>query len=73
MKQRPEIIRCICFIAALFFLGLSFLQPQAQATGAQDREIIGVVSKISDGDTVHVVTIEGSNLRVRIWGMDALT
>lgn len=35
------------------------------------RTITGTVAKISDGDTIHVITPEKTKLRVRLYGIDA--
>jgi micrococcal nuclease len=35
------------------------------------RTVIGKVTKVSDGDTIHVTTPEQTNLTVRLYGIDA--
>ena len=35
------------------------------------RTITGTVTKVSDGDTIHVTTPEQTKLTVRLWGIDA--
>ena len=35
------------------------------------RTVTGTVTKVSDGDTIHVTTPEKTKLRVRLYGMDA--
>jgi len=57
-------------IAALlaFLLSILLLPPQSYAV---IRTVEGTVSKVSDGDTVQVITAEGTKLRVRLYGCDA--
>lgn len=56
-------------IAALltFLFSILLLSPSY----AVIRTVEGTVSKISDGDTLHVVTPEGTKLKVRLYGCDA--
>jgi endonuclease YncB( thermonuclease family) len=35
------------------------------------RTVTGTVTKVSDGDTIHVTTPEQTKLTVRLYGMDA--
>lgn len=35
------------------------------------RTVEGTVSKVSDGDTVQVITPEGTKLKIRLYGCDA--
>lgn len=35
------------------------------------RTVTGTVTKVSDGDTIHVTTPEQTKLRVRLYGIDA--
>ena len=35
------------------------------------RTVTGTVTKVSDGDTIHVTTPERTKLRVRLYGLDA--
>ena len=35
------------------------------------RTVTGTVTKVSDGDTIHVTTLEKTRLTVRLYGMDA--
>src|SRR5689334_7948250 len=35
------------------------------------RTIEGIVSKVSDGDTVHVTDSQGTKVKVRLYGIDA--
>jgi len=67
---KSRLLTFLCIIAAWGFLGLiAGAPPDASAAGI--REVAGKVTKVSDGDTVHVVTAEGTKLRVRLYGMDA--
>ena len=57
----------LCLLAgltALPFPHLSFAREPI-------RTVNGTVTKVSDGDTVHVTTPEKTKLRVRMYGMDA--
>jgi micrococcal nuclease len=57
----------LCLLAGLtiFFLtSLSFAREPI-------RTVIGTVTKVSDGDTIHVTTPERTKLRVRLYGVDA--
>ena len=40
-------------------------------THAALRTVTGTVTKVSDGDTIHVTTPEQTKLRVRLYGIDA--
>ena len=35
------------------------------------RTVTGTVTKVTDGDTIHVTTPEGTKLKVRLYGIDA--
>lgn len=52
-------------LAALFFLGAAAIHA------APVRTVTATIIKISDGDTVQVVTPEGTKLKVRLYGIDA--
>lgn len=41
------------------------------ACHAAMRTVYGTVTKVSDGDTVHIITTEQTKLRVRLYGIDA--
>jgi len=56
-------------IAVLFALLFSFLLMSPSY--AVIRTVEGTVSRVSDGDTVQVITAEGTKLRVRLYGCDA--
>jgi len=57
-------------IAALFTFLFSILLLFSPSD-AVIRTVEGTVSKVSDGDTVQVITPEGTKLRVRLYGCDA--
>ena len=60
--------RLICFIIAFLFL-IAFTEiPISIAT---IRTVTGTVTKVSDGDTIHLTTPEQTKLRVRLYGIDA--
>jgi micrococcal nuclease len=52
----------------LFLLPLLLL---ALPSHAVIRTVEGTVTKVSDGDTITVVTAEGTKLRTRLYGIDA--
>ncbi|OPY15081.1 MAG: Thermonuclease precursor [Syntrophus sp. PtaB.Bin075] len=51
-----------------FLFSILLLSPPSYAV---IRTVEGTVSKISDGDTLHVATPEGTKLKVRLYGCDA--
>jgi len=51
-----------------FLFSLLLLSPPSYAV---IRTVEGTVSKVSDGDTLQVITPEGTKLRVRLYGCDA--
>jgi len=57
-------------IAALLVLLFSILllSPPSYAI---IRTVEGTITRVSDGDTVQVITAEGAKLRVRLYGCDA--
>jgi micrococcal nuclease len=50
--------------------GMVLMAPGAYAKDPI-RTIEGIVSKISDGDTVHVTDSQGTKVKVRLYGIDA--
>jgi len=52
----------------VFLFSILLLPPPSYAIL---RTVEGTVSKVSDGDTVQVITAEGTKLRVRLYGCDA--
>jgi micrococcal nuclease len=58
------------FILLLLIVGLTtFINiPVSHAT---IRTVTGTVTKVSDGDTIHLTTPEQTKLRVRLYGIDA--
>jgi len=57
-------------IAALFALlfSLLLLSPSSYAL---IRIVEGTVTRVTDGDTIQVITREGNKLRIRLYGCDA--
>lgn len=41
------------------------------ASNATIRTVTGIVTKVSDGDTIHLTTPEQTKLKVRLYGIDA--
>jgi endonuclease YncB( thermonuclease family) len=57
----------ICLLAGITTLLLTSLSIAREPI----RTVIGTVTKVSDGDTIHVTTPEKTKLTVRLYGMDA--
>jgi len=55
---------CVIFIIAIIL-------SAASAYAATIRTVTGTVTKVSDGDTIHVKTPEQTKLTVRLYGVDA--
>jgi endonuclease YncB( thermonuclease family) len=59
--------RTLCLLA-----GLTILLHAAPSFAREPiRTVTGTVTKVSDGDTIHVTTPEKTKLTVRLYGMDA--
>ena len=54
-----------------FLLVFIFLTAFAFPSNAYTRTVEGFVQKVSDGDTVTLITRDGTKLRVRLYGIDA--
>jgi micrococcal nuclease len=61
------------FKTLLFLFLISALTTFINTTIAQSaiRTVTGTVTKVSDGDTIHLTTPEQTKLRVRLYGIDA--
>jgi len=60
------------FLALCLLAGLTtFLLASFSFARELLRTITGTVTKVSDGDTIHVTTPEKTKLTVRLYGMDA--
>jgi len=70
MRLKPLLIRTIF---TLFFLaGLTSLLLTSLTFAREPiRTVTGTVTKVSDGDTIHVTTPDRTKLRVRLYGIDA--
>ena len=56
----------------IFLIILSFILIIISTPGlAALRTVTGTVTKVSDGDTIHITTPEQTKLRVRLYGVDA--
>lgn len=58
-------------LAALLLATLLAALAGAAPSYAAIRTVIGTVTKVSDGDTVQVVTLEQTKHRVRLYEIDA--
>ena len=63
-------IKTIARISALLILFLPIL-ILAHHTLATVHTVIGTVTKVSDGDSIQITTPEQTNLKVRLYGIDA--
>lgn len=60
------------FLILCLFAGLTTLPFTSFSFALEPiRTVAGTVTKVSDGDTIHVTTPEKTKLRVRLYGMDA--
>lgn len=57
--------------AILLPLALAVFVSLSNSSFAETRTIEGFVQKVSDGDTITLVTRAGAKLRVRLYGIDA--
>ena len=57
----------LCLLAGL----TTFLLTSLSFAREPIRTVTGTVTKVSDGDTIHVTTPEKTKLTVRLYGMDA--
>jgi len=57
----------LCLLAGL----TTFLLTSFSFAREPIRTVTGTVTKVSDGDTIHVTTPEKTKLTVRLYGMDA--
>lgn len=57
----------LCLLVGLTIFLLKFLSFAREPI----RTVTGTVTKVSDGDTIHVTTPEKTKLTVRLYGMDA--
>jgi micrococcal nuclease len=66
-KFSIKIILTLCLLAGL----TSFLLASVCIARDPIRTVTGTVTKVSDGDTIHVTTPEKTKLTVRLYGIDA--
>jgi endonuclease YncB( thermonuclease family) len=69
MRMEPFFIRAIFILLPLAGLTTLFLPPTLSQ--AAIRKVTGTVTKVSDGDTIHVTTPEQTKLRVRLYGEES--
>ncbi|MFH1081660.1 MAG: thermonuclease family protein [Pseudomonadota bacterium] len=68
MRIKPFSIRAIFILLLLAGLSTFLILP---ITHAAIRTVTGTVTKVSDGDSIHVTTPDRTKLTVRLYGMDA--
>jgi micrococcal nuclease len=66
MRLKPLLIKAV--FTLLLLTGLTILLFTSLSFA---REPIRTVTKVSDGDTIHVTTPDRTKLRVRLYGIDA--
>jgi micrococcal nuclease len=60
------------FLTLYLLAGLTtFLLTSFSFAREPIRTVTGIVTKVSDGDTIHVTTQEKTKLKVRLYGVDA--
>lgn len=60
--------RLVCIVTVLM---CSLLLPALILAKEPIRTVEGIVTKVSDGDTIHVKDDLGSKLKIRLYGIDA--
>lgn len=68
MRSKIILLRTYLFLFLISALTISINVPVSQAA---IRTVTGTVTKVSDGDTVHITTPEQTKLKVRLYGIDA--
>ena len=66
----PKPLSCRTFVLLLLIAAL-LIFPNVPVCHAVMRTVAGTVTKVSDGDTIHVTTPEQTKLKVRLYGIDA--
>jgi len=64
-------MRKIAAITFLLLISVFAVFINISASHAAIRTVTGTVTKVSDGDTIHVTTPEQTKLKVRLYGIDA--
>lgn len=68
MRSKIFLFKTILLIFLISALTTFLITPVSLAT---IRTVNGTVTKVSDGDTIHLTTPEQTKLRVRLYGIDA--
>ena len=68
MRSKNFLFRTLLF--SFLILGLTAF-INISVSQAVIRTVTGTVTKVTDGDTIHVTTPEGTKLKVRLYGIDA--
>ena len=68
--MHPKSFLLKTFVVLFIIIGLSIF-INTFCSHATVRTVSGTVTKVSDGDTIHVTTPEQTKLRVRLYGIDA--
>ena len=68
MPSKIFLFRTSLFLFVIVWLTTFINIPISQAA---IRTVTGTVTKVSDGDTIHLTTAEQTKLKVRLYGIDA--
>ena len=68
MRSKIFLFRTFIFLFLIAGLTTFIITPASLAT---IRTVTGTVTKVSDGDTIHLTTPEQTKLKVRLYGIDA--
>ena len=68
MRFKKSPIHSLPFVCIISFLTIFLSISVSHAT---IRTVTGTVTKVSDGDTIHITTPEQTKLKVRLYGIDA--
>jgi micrococcal nuclease len=70
--MRIKIVFTKVFLILCLLTGLSiFILTSLSFASEPIRTVTGTVTKVSDGDTIHVTTLEQTKITVRLYGIDA--
>ena len=67
----PKTLLKICLIIGILSTIILFSLSIPPISNAAIRTVTGTVTKVSDGDTIHVTTPDRTKLTVRLYGVDA--
>lgn len=71
MKQILFLINKNKLFLSIFFILISIFYTSSLNLKKQDEVLNGKIVKITDGDTINILTSENDKLRIRFYGIDA--